>query len=58
MEDLPTIGVTEQNPFCVEMMKRLNIQRKQGHLCDVTLISKDDQELRECLCNGGPVDFA
>ena len=46
MEDLPTISVTEQNPFCVEMMKRLNIQRKQGHLCDITLITKDDQEFK------------
>ena len=45
MEDLSAISVTEQNPFCVEMMKRLNIQRKQGHLCDLTLITKDDQEL-------------
>ena len=45
MEDLSAISVTEQNPFCVEMMKRLNIQRKQGHLCDITLITKDDQEL-------------
>ena len=46
MEDLLAISVTEQNPFCVEMMKRLNIQRKQGHLCDITLITKDDQELK------------
>ena len=46
MGDLPAISVTEQNPFCVEMMKRLNIQRKQGHLCDITLITKDDQELK------------
>ena len=46
MEDLPAISVTEQNPFCVEMMKRLNIQRKQGHLCDITLITKDVQELK------------
>ena len=46
MEDLPAISVTEQNPFCVEMMKRLNIQRKQGHLCDITLITKDDQEFK------------
>ena len=49
MEDLSAISVTEQNPFCVEMMKRLNIQRKQGHLCDITLITKDDQELNEFL---------
>ena len=46
MEDLSAISVTEQNPFCVEMMKRLNIQRKQGHLCDITLITKDDQEFK------------
>ncbi|XP_022810562.1 kelch-like protein 2 [Stylophora pistillata] len=46
MEDLPPIAITEQNPFCLEMMKRLNIQRKQGHLCDITLITKDDQELK------------
>ncbi|XP_022808533.1 kelch-like protein 2 [Stylophora pistillata] len=46
MDDLPPITVTEQNPFCLEMMKRLNIQRKQGHLCDITLITKDDQELK------------
>ena len=46
MEDLSAISVTEQNPFCVEMMKRFNIQRKQGHLCDITLITKDDQELK------------
>ena len=46
MEHLSAISVTEQNPFCVEMMKRLNIQRKQGHLSDITLITKDDQELK------------
>ena len=46
MEDLSAISVTEQNPFCVEMMKRLNKQRKQGHLCDITLITKDDQEFK------------
>ncbi|XP_022792409.1 kelch-like protein 2 [Stylophora pistillata] len=46
MENLPPIAVTEQNPFCLEMMKRLNIQRKQGQLCDITLITKDDQELK------------
>ncbi|PFX24515.1 Kelch-like protein 2 [Stylophora pistillata] len=46
MDDLPPITVTEQNPFCLEMMKRLNIQRKQGHLCDITLITKDDQEFK------------
>ncbi|PFX24527.1 Kelch-like protein 3 [Stylophora pistillata] len=46
MDDLPPITVTEQNSFCVEMMKRLNIQRKQGHLCDLTLITKDDQEFK------------
>ena len=46
MEDLPPISVTENDTFCVEMMKRLNIQRKQGHLCDLTLVTKDDEELK------------
>ena len=46
MEDLPPISVIENDTFCVEMMKRLNIQRKQGHLCDLTLVTKDDEELK------------
>ena len=46
MEDLPPISVIENDIFCVEMMKRLNIQRKQGHLCDLTLVTKDDEELK------------
>ena len=47
MEDLPPISVIENDTFCVEMMKRLNIQRKQGHLCDLTLVTKDDEELKD-----------
>ena len=46
MEDLPPISVIENDIFCVEMMKRLNIRRKQGHLCDLTLVTKDDEELK------------
>ena len=46
MEDLPPISVIENDIFCVKMMKRLNIQRKQGHLCDLTLVTKDDEELK------------
>ena len=46
MEDLPPISVIENDTFCVEMMKRLNIQRKQGHLCDLPLVTKGDEELK------------
>ena len=46
MEDLPPITYTEQDPFCVELVKRLNMQRKQDYLCDITLVTKDDKELK------------
>ena len=46
MEDLPTITDAEQASFCVELTKRLNIQRKQGQLCDMTLVTNDDKELK------------
>ena len=32
----PVAGTGEQH-FCVEMMKRLDIQRRNEHFCDVTL---------------------
>ena len=35
-----------QTSFCVELMKRLNIQRKQDYLCDITLVTNDDRELK------------
>ena len=46
MEDLHPISNTEQADFCVELAKRLNLLRRQNHLCDVTLVTKDDKEFK------------
>ena len=46
MEDIQPISAAEQEPFCVELMKRLNIQRKRDYLCDITLVTNDDIELK------------
>ena len=46
MEDIQPISAAEQASFCVELMKRLNIQRKQDYLCDITLVSKDNIEFK------------
>ena len=46
MEDIQPISAAEQGPFCVELMKRLNIQRKQDHLCDITLVTNDGREFK------------
>ena len=46
MEDLQPISDANQAAFCIEMAKRLNILRKQDHLCDVTLLTKDDKEFK------------
>ena len=46
MEDLQPISDTEQAVFCVELVKRLNMLRRQDHLCDVTLVGKDDKEFK------------
>ena len=46
MEDLLAISDTEQAAFCVELAKRLNMLRRQDHLCDVTLVTKDDKEFK------------
>ena len=47
IEDLQPISDAEQADFCVELVKRLNMQRKQqDHLCDITLVTKDDKEFR------------
>ena len=46
MEDIQPISAAEQEPFCVELMKRLNIQRKQDYLCDITLVSKDNSKFK------------
>ena len=36
----------EQNSFCVELLKRLNLQRSQNYLCDITLVAKEGNEFR------------
>ena len=46
MDDLQPISATEEATFCVELAKRLNMLRKQDHLCDVTLVTKDDTEFK------------
>ena len=47
MEDLPRIFDTEQDAFCVELAKQLlNMQRRQDHLCDIALVTKDGKELK------------
>jgi len=46
MEDLPAIPDTEQAAFCVELAKRLNMQRRQDHLCDITLMTKGGKEIK------------
>ena len=46
MEDIQPIAAAEKASFCVELMKRLNIQRKQDCLCDVTLVTNDDREFK------------
>ena len=46
MEDIQLISAAEQESFCVELMKRLNIQRKQDYLCDITLVTNDDREFK------------
>ena len=46
MEDLEPICDTEQASFCVELMKRLNLQRAQSYLCDLTLVAEEGKEFR------------
>ena len=46
MGDLQPISNAEQAAFCVELAKRLNMLRRQDHLCDVTLVTKDDKEFK------------
>ena len=46
MEDLQPMSADGQTSFCLELMKRLNIQRKQDYLCDITLVTNDDRELK------------
>ena len=46
MEDLQPISDADQAAFCVELAKRLNMLRRQDHLCDATLVTKDDKEFK------------
>ena len=46
MEDLQPISDAEQAAFCMELAKRLNTLRRQDHLCDITLVTKDDKEFK------------
>ena len=46
MEDLVPISEVEQNLFCVQLMKRLNMQRRQDYLCDITLVAKEGKEFK------------
>jgi len=46
MEDLQPISDTQQAAFCVELAKRLDMLRRQDHLCDITLVTKDDKEFK------------
>ena len=46
MEDLSPISDAEQVAFCVELARRLNMLRRQDHLCDITLVTKDGYEFK------------
>ena len=46
MEDLQPITDADQAAFCVDLAKRLNMLRRQDHLCDVTLVTKDEKEFK------------
>ena len=58
------IKETKREPFCVEMMKRLDIQRKKGQFCDVVLevCNGEDQARfsahRVVLCAGSPFFYS
>ena len=60
MEDLQPINNAEQADFCVELVKRLNMLRRKDHLCDVTLVTKDDKQFtahRNVLSAASPFFF-
>ena len=46
MEDLEPISEAQQNLFCVELMKRLNMQRRQDYFYDITLVAKEGKEFK------------
>ena len=44
--DLEPISEAEQSSFCVELMKRLNMQRQQSYFCNITLVAKEGNEFK------------
>ncbi|XP_068676387.1 kelch-like protein 2 [Montipora foliosa] len=46
MEGLEPITQTDQASFCVEMLKRLNMQREHDYLCEITLVAKEGKEFK------------
>ena len=44
--DLEPISEAEQSSFCVELMKRLNMQRPQSYFCNITLVAKEGNEFK------------
>ena len=58
------IKETNREPFCVEMMKRLDIQRKKGQFCDVVLeVCNGEAQARfnahrVVLCAGSPFFYS
>ena len=44
--DLEPISEAGQSSFCLELMKRLNIQRQQSYFCDITLVATEGNEFK------------
>ena len=44
--DLEPISEAEQSSFCVELMKRLNMQRQRTYFCNITLVAKEGNEFK------------
>ena len=44
--DLEPISEAEQSSFCVELMKRLNMQRQQSYFCNITIVAKEGNEFK------------
>ena len=44
--DLEPISKSKQSSFCLELMKRLNIQRQQSYFCNITLVAKEGNEFK------------
>ena len=44
--DLEPISEAEQSSFCVELMKRLNMQRQHSYFCNITLVTKEGNEFK------------